>query len=342
MKPPRPNRYRTHWAGAATRRAGRRAHPRSRLGPPPPRPRRPDLHRPARPRPGLLQLVFRPDEAPEAHAAAGRLRVRGRAQRQRRARQARGGRRQPQPPDRRGRARRVEAFELLADAETPPFQIDEDEPVGEELRLRYRYLDLRKERMPRHAPAAPRRGQDDPRPLERRGLPRDRDADPDPLHARGRTRLPRAEPAGARLLVRAAAVAAALQAAADDGRRRALLPDRALLPRRGLPCRPPARVHPARPGDGLRGRGGRDRDDRPTAAARARARRDRGLHTGRAHRLRRGDAALRLRPPRPPPGAGDHRPHRGLRGARSSRCSRARWQSGGVVRALKAGGEWPR
>ena len=41
----------------------------------------------------------------------------------------------------------MESFELLADAETPPFQIDEDEPVGEELRLRYRYLDLRKERM---------------------------------------------------------------------------------------------------------------------------------------------------------------------------------------------------
>ena len=38
-------------------------------------------------------------------------------------------------------------LEQLADAETPPFQIDEDDPVGEELRLRYRYLDLRKERM---------------------------------------------------------------------------------------------------------------------------------------------------------------------------------------------------
>jgi aspartyl-tRNA synthetase len=41
----------------------------------------------------------------------------------------------------------VTEFELLADAETPPFQIDEDEPVGEELRLRYRYLDLRKPAM---------------------------------------------------------------------------------------------------------------------------------------------------------------------------------------------------
>ena len=35
-------------------------------------------------------------------------------------------------------------FDLLADAETPPFQIDEDDQVAEELRLRYRYLDLRR------------------------------------------------------------------------------------------------------------------------------------------------------------------------------------------------------
>ena len=38
-------------------------------------------------------------------------------------------------------------FDLLADADTPPFQIDEDDPVSEELRLRYRYLDLRKPAM---------------------------------------------------------------------------------------------------------------------------------------------------------------------------------------------------
>ena len=36
---------------------------------------------------------------------------------------------------------------MLADAETPPFQIDEDEPVDETLRLSYRYLDLRRDRM---------------------------------------------------------------------------------------------------------------------------------------------------------------------------------------------------
>ena len=43
---------------------------------------------------------------------------------------------------------RVAEAELLADAETPPFEIEGySGEVGEELRLRYRYLDLRRERM---------------------------------------------------------------------------------------------------------------------------------------------------------------------------------------------------
>ena len=43
----------------------------------------------------------------------------------------------------------VEARRLtvLSEARTPPFQIDEETPVSEELRLRYRYLDLRRARM---------------------------------------------------------------------------------------------------------------------------------------------------------------------------------------------------
>ena len=85
-----------------------------------------------------------------------------------------------------------------------------------------------------------------PRRAARPRLRRDRDADADPLDARGRPRLPGAGAAAARQLVRAAAVAAAVQAAADGRRHGALLPDRALLPRRGLPRRPAARVHPAR------------------------------------------------------------------------------------------------
>ncbi len=49
----------------------------------------------------------------------------------------------------------VSSFDLLADAETPPFQIDEDDKVGEELRLRYRYLDLRRQGMRRGDPPPP-------------------------------------------------------------------------------------------------------------------------------------------------------------------------------------------
>jgi aspartyl-tRNA synthetase len=41
----------------------------------------------------------------------------------------------------------VREFDLLADSETPPFPVDEDTPVGEDTRLRYRYIDLRRENM---------------------------------------------------------------------------------------------------------------------------------------------------------------------------------------------------
>src|SRR3954453_1414878 len=43
----------------------------------------------------------------------------------------------------------VRAFDLLADSETPPFPVDDDSPVGEDTRLRYRYIDLRRENMVR-------------------------------------------------------------------------------------------------------------------------------------------------------------------------------------------------
>jgi hypothetical protein len=131
-----------------------------------------------------------------------------------------------------------------------------------------RYLDLRR---PRMAPTWGPVGRDrchapDPR---RSRVPRRGDPDPGRLHPGGRPRHPGAEPAPAGSLLRPAAVAAAVQAVADDRRGRAVLPDRPLLPRRGLPRRPPARVHPARhrgrllgsgrgprhPGAGDRGRG---------------------------------------------------------------------------------------
>jgi len=41
----------------------------------------------------------------------------------------------------------IKEIEVLNDSKTPPFEIDQDKPVNEELRLKYRYLDLRKDRM---------------------------------------------------------------------------------------------------------------------------------------------------------------------------------------------------
>jgi aspartyl-tRNA synthetase len=102
-----------------------------------------------RDRSGLLQLVFRPEQAPEAHARAHGLRpehvisVAGTVL-------ARGeGTVNPNLPT--GEIELdVRDVEELAASETPPFQIDEESPVDETLRLQYRYLDLRRERMRRN------------------------------------------------------------------------------------------------------------------------------------------------------------------------------------------------
>ena len=99
-----------------------------------------------RDRTGLLQLVFRPEEAPEAHAAAGGLRAEDVITAEGRLVARDPSAVNPELPT--GEVELVVSeLEQLADAQTPPFQIDEDDPVGEELRLRYRYLDLRKDRM---------------------------------------------------------------------------------------------------------------------------------------------------------------------------------------------------
>ena len=194
----------------------------------------------------------------------------------------------------------ADQVEVLSPAGPLPFQIDERVEVGEEARLRYRYLDLR-----RPAPAAAirlrskvnRAARD---VLDDARLRRDRDPDADPVDARGCPRLPGAGPAAARAPgTPCRRVPAAVQAAADGRRDGALLPDRPLLPRRGLPRRPAAGVHPARHRDELRRPGRRDRVGEAVLAGALAADRARGPDADPADDLRRRDGPLRLRQARP-------------------------------------------
>jgi aspartyl-tRNA synthetase len=139
---PRPNGYRDTWAGELD---GRRADSTARLSG--------WVHRrrdhgglifiDLRERSGIVQLVLDPESAPGAHATAHRLRsedvitVTGTVRR-----------RAPENVNPNLSTGEIElataTLEILADADTPPFPLDEEGPVDENLRLRYRSLDLRR------------------------------------------------------------------------------------------------------------------------------------------------------------------------------------------------------
>lgn len=99
-----------------------------------------------RDREGLTQVVFNPAHSPEAHAVASQARpesvlavrgtVRTRPEGTRNANLATGD-----------VELLVEAAELLNVAQTPPFSVSEDSEPDEALRLKYRYLDLRRPHM---------------------------------------------------------------------------------------------------------------------------------------------------------------------------------------------------
>src|SRR3954451_2568073 len=142
-KPPRSNRYRTIWCGEVRKddvgqelRVAGWVH------------RRRDhgglIFIDLRDRSGLVQLVFHPEHG--AHAKAKDLRAEDVVS-------AFGPvvAREPQnvnPDMATGEFELdVRDFDLLADSETPPFPVDEDSPVGEDVRLRYRYIDLRRQHM---------------------------------------------------------------------------------------------------------------------------------------------------------------------------------------------------
>jgi aspartyl-tRNA synthetase len=97
---------------------------------------------------GLTQVVFDPSDASEVHRDAERLRpedvvaVTGTV------------RRRPEGTVNKGRATGeievlVRELEILNRSETPPFEISDKNDLSEEVRLRYRYLDLRRPKMQR-------------------------------------------------------------------------------------------------------------------------------------------------------------------------------------------------
>ncbi len=143
-RPPRANGYRDHWCGDVgtaevdeeVRVAGWVHRRRDHGG---------VVFIDLRDRSGIVQLVFHPEEV-EAHAAAHRLRSEH-------VLSARGPvlRRDPENVNPNLPTGEIEiavsALTALAEAETPPFPIDEEVAVDELLRLRHRPLDLRRESM---------------------------------------------------------------------------------------------------------------------------------------------------------------------------------------------------
>jgi aspartyl-tRNA synthetase len=139
---PRPNSYRDSWAGQLdANRAGTPARVSGWVH------RRRDhgglIFIDLRERSGILQLVLNPETAPQAHATAHSLRSED-------VITAAGTvtRRAPENVNPNLETGEIELLvselEILADADTPPFPLDEDIAIDENLRLRHRSLDLRR------------------------------------------------------------------------------------------------------------------------------------------------------------------------------------------------------
>jgi aspartyl-tRNA synthetase len=145
MKPPAVNQFRNQWSGSlGTSHVGSDARVAGWVH------RRRDhgglIFIDLRDRSGIVQLVFHPESAGEAHALAHRLRSEY-------VISAAGtvAAREPQninPNLATGEIElAVNELEILAEADTPPFPLDEDVPVDETLRLRHRAVDLRRPAM---------------------------------------------------------------------------------------------------------------------------------------------------------------------------------------------------
>ena len=263
------HRYRTHTCGALRDSRHRRDRAAVRLVPSHPRPRRRAVHRSARPlRPDAGAWPTRIQPGVQGRRDAAR-RMGGADRRQ--GAPAPGRHREPRTADRRGRGLHHARSRCWARPAELPMPVFGDQEYPEEIRLKYRFLDLRRERLHHNIM---KRGADhrlDPPPHEGAGLLRIPDADPDRVVAGRRARLPRAVAHASGQVLRAAAGAAAVQAAHHDRGLRPLFPDRAVLPRRGRARRPLARrVLSARHRDELRHAGRRVRRGRAGDARRVR------------------------------------------------------------------------
>ena len=204
--------------------------------------------------------------------------------------------------------------EVLATADALPFPISDRIDADESLRLRHRYLDLRRSRLQanlgpratvnlalRNAMAGP-------------GLHRDRDADAHRLDPGGRPRLRRAVPAAPRRVLRPAPEPAALQAALH-GRRGWSATSRSPAACGTRTCGPTASSSSpsstSRPASWARPTSGRFTE--VAVVRRGRGRHRRAAAVVRVDHLARRHGALRQRQARHPLRHGAGRAHRGLR-----------------------------
>lgn len=102
-----------------------------------------------RDRSGVVQTVSNPDASPAVHLTAAELRVEWVVQVVGRVRSRPAGMQNPNLST--GEVEvEIEQLQVLNPAKTPPFGISEETEVDEMVRLQYRYLDLRRERMQRN------------------------------------------------------------------------------------------------------------------------------------------------------------------------------------------------
>lgn len=96
-----------------------------------------------RDREGLVQVVFNPDISSETHKEAHRIRSEFVLALKGRVRQRPGG--MENPDLKTGNIEViVEELEILNESKTPPFVLNEESEISENIRLKYRYLDLRR------------------------------------------------------------------------------------------------------------------------------------------------------------------------------------------------------